>query len=229
MAEAPADDVASETDADNEKGPLRRCLASGRTRPKEDLLRFAVSPDGEVVFDAEGRLPGRGLWLSLGRDVVNTALAKGLFAKAARRKVNAPADLADRIEAQLKRRCLDLLGFARRSGAAVSGFEKVLAEAKAARVALLLEAKDGADGGRDKVLQAMRATQRSTQVAALFSAEDLGQPFGRDRAVHVAIAPGVMAERLAEEIDRLMRYQGASGPDEDGRKAAKGRADDDKM
>ena len=68
-----------------------------------------------VVPDIEGRLPGRGFWLSADRDVVNKALAKNAFARAARRPVVAPGDLADRIESLLLRRCVELLGMARRA------------------------------------------------------------------------------------------------------------------
>ncbi|MBX9634346.1 MAG: DUF448 domain-containing protein, partial [Magnetospirillum sp.] len=104
-------------------GPNRRCIATATVRPKGELLRFVVSPDGEVVPDLERRLPGRGIWLSARRDVVNTAVTKRLFAKAARRAVVVPQDLADRVEALLLRRCLDVLGLARRAGHAVCGFE----------------------------------------------------------------------------------------------------------
>ena len=56
------------------------------------------------------------MWLSAEADVINTAVAKGLFSKAARRKVTAPPDLRDRIEGLLTKRCIDLIGLARRAG-----------------------------------------------------------------------------------------------------------------
>ena len=88
-------------EADQPSGPERRCIATGQVRPKVELLRFVVSPSGEVVPDLERLLPGRGIWLSPRRDVVNTAVAKRLFAKAARRQVATPDDLADRLEGLL--------------------------------------------------------------------------------------------------------------------------------
>jgi len=59
------------------------------------MVRFVIGPDEEVVPDIKGCLPGRGFWLSARRDMVNTACAKNLFAKAARVRVVAPADLAE--------------------------------------------------------------------------------------------------------------------------------------
>ncbi|MBX9876673.1 MAG: DUF448 domain-containing protein, partial [Beijerinckiaceae bacterium] len=95
------------TEADDEKGPLRRCIATGMVQPKDGMIRFVIAPDGEVVPDLEERLPGRGLWLTADRAAVDKAVAKTLFSKAARRAVRAPADLTARLELLLQRRCLN--------------------------------------------------------------------------------------------------------------------------
>ncbi|MGE5475355.1 MAG: RNA-binding protein [Bacteroidales bacterium] len=189
-----------------ESGPSRRCIATGVVRPKGELLRFVVSPTGEVVPDLEHRLPGRGIWLSARRDVVNTAQAKRLFAKAARRAVTVPEDLADRLEGLLRRRCLDAISLARRAGQAVCGFEKVKAELKAGRAAVLVEARDAAEDGKCK----MRALASGLPVVELFDAVELGAPFGRDQSVHVALTPGGLARRLTGEAGLLAGFrQGA--------------------
>ena len=51
----------------------RRCIVTGDTRDKADLIRFVVGPDGSVVPDIEGKLPGRGLWVSAERQTLETA------------------------------------------------------------------------------------------------------------------------------------------------------------
>jgi predicted RNA-binding protein YlxR (DUF448 family) len=202
--------MAEPGEEDEETGPLRRCLVTGRTRAKEELIRFVASPEGDVVPDLDNRLPGRGMWLSPGRDVVHTAGAKGLFSKSARRKLQASADLAQRVEAQLLRRCLDLLGLARRAGQAVAGFEKVKAMLANGQAALLLEASDGAMDGRRKLLGAAR--EKAPHVIVLFAAQDLGQAMGRETAVHVAVAPGGLAGKLAREASRYAEWLGAGVP-----------------
>jgi predicted RNA-binding protein YlxR (DUF448 family) len=199
--------MAGPVEVDEETGPLRRCLATGRIRAKEELIRFVAGPGGEVVPDLDNRLPGRGMWLSPSRDMVHTAGAKGLFSKSARCKLHAPDDLAQRVEAQLKRRCLDMLGLARRAGQAVAGFEKVKATLAAGQAALLLEASDGAEDGRRKLLGAAR--EKTPKMIVLFAAEDLGQAMGRETAVHVAVAPGGLAERLVRESARYAEWLGA--------------------
>ncbi len=187
-----------------ETGPERRCIATGTVRPKVELLRFSVAPDGTVVPDLGHILPGRGIWLSASRDVVNTAVAKKLFAKAARRQVGMPPDLADRIEALLVRRCLDTVGLARRAGQAVMGFEKVCAEVRSGRAGLLFAARDAGRDGREKV----RALAGSgLAVIELFDGAELGSVFGRDAAVHVCLSPGKLARRLIEESGLLAGFR----------------------
>jgi predicted RNA-binding protein YlxR (DUF448 family)/ribosomal protein L30E len=192
-----------------ETGPNRRCIVTGEVRPKAELLRFVIAPDDTVVPDLNHRLPGRGIWLSARRDVVNTAVAKRQFARAARRPVVAPDDLAGRIETMLVRRCLDGLGFARRAGKAVCGFEKVCAEVRAGRAALILAARDAGRDGREKVraLAAGLSAGRPVVVLELFDGAELGSVFGRDAAVHVCLSPGKLAGRLVGEAALLAGFR----------------------
>lgn len=199
--EAPDDGAGLEIE--DESGPVRRCIVTGERRSPDQMLRFVVAPDGQVVPDIEGSLPGRGIWLSASRDVVNTAVAKRLFARAARAKVTVPADLADRLEALLARRCLELLGLARRAGQAVAGYDKARAELQGRRGALLLEATDGAEGGRGKV----RALAPALPMVEVFGSAELGPALGREAAVHVVVGRGRLAERLLREAIRLAGFR----------------------
>ncbi len=186
-----------------EPGPRRRCLVSGAVRPVAEMIRFVVAPDGGIVPDLGGRLPGRGLWLSARRDMVNTACAKNLFGRAARRNVTVSADLTDRLEGLLTRRCLDLLGLARRAGEATAGYEKARAWLRAGKAGLMLAAADGAPGGRTKV----RALASGLPLLELFDGAELGAALGRARAVHVVVAPGTLADRLVRESSRLSGFR----------------------
>lgn len=181
----------------------RRCIQTRQTAPRDGLIRFAVSPDGEVVPDLEEKLPGRGLWLTARADIVRAACADNSFSKAARRNVSVPSDLPDRLVALLDRRCLDLIALARRSGAAVAGFEKVRQALDHGEAALLLEATDGADDGRQKIGRKAAGIETLSH----WTADQLGGPFGRDRAVHVAILSKGLAERLVRDGRRLQGLQ----------------------
>ena len=200
MAETPAD-------ADDDKAPVRRCIVTGALRPKAELVRFVVAPDGRVVPDINESLPGRGLWLTASRDIVAAASGKGLFAKAARTEATAPADLADQVEGLLARRCCDLLGFARRAGQAAAGFEKVRAWLAAGKAGVLVTASDAAEGGRRK----LQVLAPETPVVALLRVDELSAALGRENAVHVAVGRGKLAALLLQEARRLSGFRGGPG------------------
>ncbi len=182
---------------------MRKCIVSGTEKPKTDLIRFVVGPDGSVVPDLEAKLPGRGFWLSAARDVVNTACSKGLFAKAARSKAVVPDNLADRLEGLLADRCIGLLGMAKRSGSVVSGYEKVRAFLRDDKAGLILAAREGAIGGRRKVRNCAPDLKEWDQLDGI----ELAQALGKEAVIHVAVARGPLADRLATECGRLQGFR----------------------
>jgi hypothetical protein len=203
------------------KGPMRRCVAARAPRPAAGMIRFVVGPDRDLVPDLANRLPGRGLWLSAERSAVQGAVKRNLFAKAARAQVRAEPDLADRLEALLVRRCLDLVGLARRGGGLVAGFDQVADWLKNGRAALVLQARDAAEDGRRKVRSMARGKVPSVEA---FGRAELGSAIGRDDVVHVALAPGGIERRLRAELGRLRGFRDfeapATVPDDDGGDAA---------
>jgi uncharacterized protein len=187
-----------------EKGPLRRCIVTRESGPKEGMLRFVVDPEGCVVPDLEGRLPGRGMWLSASADVLERALKRGAFARAARRAVHVPPDLRVRIADGLLRRIRDLVGFARRGGQAVCGREAALEWLRTGKAGLLVEAADGSRAERARLI----GRRHEVPVVSPLPASTLGAVFGRDHAVHVAVAPGRLADAIAVEAGRLAGFGG---------------------
>lgn len=153
--------------------------------------------------DVAARLPGRGLWLTPRRDIVERAAAKRLFARAARQNVSAPPGLADRVEALLAQRCCDALGLARRAGLALGGFEKVRETVLAGKAGLLLDGIDAAEDGRRK----LRAIARGVPFAAVLTAAEIGAAFGREHIVHAAIGRGPLCRRLIADAGRLAGFR----------------------
>src|SRR5580698_9757259 len=105
----------------------RRDIVSGEVMDEARLVRFVAGPQGQVVPDLARKLPGRGVWVAASREAVTTAAKKGLFARAAKAKLVAPADLADQVERLMRSRLLAALGMARKAGELTTGFEKVAA------------------------------------------------------------------------------------------------------
>ncbi|RMD89120.1 MAG: RNA-binding protein [Alphaproteobacteria bacterium] len=206
--------------------PERRCIVTGRSGPVSGLVRFVIDPEGRVVFDPAGRLPGRGIWVSADRAAIETAVAKRLFARAARRPVVVPEDLADRVETGLVRRVIDAISLARKAGQAVAGLEKTKDWLASGRAAVLVQARDGSarekarlrpPGGELAGESAGETLGGSGRVEILDAAE-LGLAFGRERVIHCALAAGGLSKRVVEEAARLAGLRkaiGASGVGKD--------------
>lgn len=153
--------------------------------------------------DFSGKLPGRGAWVSASRGAIETARKKGAFARAFKKGAQAPADLADRVEAGLAKSALAALGMARKTGDAVLGFEKVRASLKADKIAVLVTAADAAEDGRRK----LQGLARGATAVGLFSGRELSAALGRDGVVHVALKRGPAAARFLREARRLEGFR----------------------
>jgi uncharacterized protein len=193
-------DAADDSDFES-SGPLRRCIVSGKSGPRADFVRFVVGPDNSIVPDIAGKLPGRGIWVTATRAAVETAVAKNLFAKAARTRVTVGADLAERVGFLLMRRAVESLALCRRAGQAASGFAKVKEKIEKGRCAVLVAASDGSRAER------ARLGGHDMPVATGLTATEMGEAFGREHAVHAAIAPGALALRVQEDLARLATYR----------------------
>ena len=186
-------------------GPQRTCIATGETGAPDRMIRFVVGPEGDVVPDLARRLPGRGLWVKAERAAVERAVAKNLFARAARASVKPAADLAERVERLLLERTLADLSRARRAGRAVAGFVRVEQMVGQRRAGLLVVA-DEADGDGLGKLKAS-----GLPIARLGDAAALGGIFGREQAVYVAVARddagGAFIERIEAGAARWRGYR----------------------
>ena len=197
--------------------PERKCIATGEVQPKSGLIRFCIGPEGQVVPDILARLPGRGVYVSADRAAIDKAAKKGLFARAARQPVKLPDGLADLVEELMLRRVVDLISLARKAGAAVMGYEKVkdwLAQGKAA---VLIQASDGSERGKTK----LRAPDGEGRFIGLLTAGEMGLAFGRERAIHAALAAGGLSDRVVEEAARLAGLRGQTGRQDGGETALK--------
>lgn len=183
----------------------RRCIVTGDIRHKGDLIRFIVGPEDRIVPDIEGKLPGRGLWVGADRSCLETAVMKGLFSRAAKKAVQVDDEIVGIVEGLLRKRCLNLVGLGRKSGAVLTGFEKVKASLEAGNAALLIEAVDGAPDGKRK----LAALGRGVSTVENFSCRELSLALGRENVIHAAVTNGRLAETLQKEVHRLLSFQGA--------------------
>tara|TARA_R110002072_G_scaffold188396_7_gene345165 strand:- start:1336 stop:1974 length:639 start_codon:yes stop_codon:yes gene_type:complete len=193
-----------------ESGPRlreRRCAATGEVKPETALIRLGIAPDGLLVPDLAARLPGRGVWVSADRASVDRAIKIGGFARAAKRGVTLPDDLAGQIESLLADRALSLLGLARRAGMLTGGFDAVKAGLKAARPVWRIEAVDAARDGRAKLDRLCQAAWGPVPVAGCFSAAQLGAATGREALTHGILSGGSQARSFSAVMERLAGFR----------------------
>jgi predicted RNA-binding protein YlxR (DUF448 family) len=189
--------------ARNRETPERRCIATGKSGPTDRLIRFVLDPEAVVVPDLAAKLPGRGVWLTAERTLVERAVAKKLFSRAFKAQAAAPGDLADRLETLLARRLIGLIGLARKAGQAVTGFEKVRARLREGAAGALIQASDGAADGKAKLARMAGGAPGGATIIEVLNATELGLAFGRDFAIHAALDRGGFADRVIEEAARL--------------------------
>ena len=188
--------------------PERRCIVTRETGPKAGLIRFVAAPDGEIVPDLAGRLPGRGFRVSADRKVLAHAAQKGAFARAAKAQVRVPPDLVERVEAMLVARVVDLLSLARKAGQAVAGLEKTKDALVSGGAALLLQAVDGSERERAR----LRPPEGENSLVSCLFAHELGLAFARDRVIHAAVLAGGLGDRVRDEAQRLSGIRDVEQP-----------------
>lgn len=197
--------------------PERKCIATGEVSPKSGLVRFVVGPDSSMVPDVAAKLPGRGIYVASTRAALDRAGGKGLFARAARQPVKVPEGLADLVETLLAKRVVELLSMARKAGDAVTGYEKVKEWLAGGRAVALIQASDGSERGKTK----LRAPEGENSLISCLTAGEIGLAFGRERAIHAALAAGGLTTRVVEEAARLAGLRVEAGGHDGGTTAGK--------
>lgn len=201
--------------------PERRCILTGSNGSRDELIRLAISPDGEVLPDALARAPGRGAWLGVSRVELEIALTKGQLKGGLARAfkgaaLSIPDDLPAKIEAALTRAFTDRLGLELRTGKLLVGSDRIAENARAGKVAWLAHAADAGEDGSRKLDQAWRVGREIEGSGAAGTTLPLDRAalsvaLGRDNVVHLALTDPAAAERLAVPLQRLLRFLGA-GP-----------------
>jgi uncharacterized protein len=202
---------------------VRMCAVTRRVAPIDELIRFVVSPVGEVVPDVKRKLPGRGLWISASRRLVAEAVRRNHFSRGFRREVYAAPRLPEDTEDLLRRGVIDALAIAAKAGEVVAGFAKVESALQQRQVMALIHAADGAADGIRKLDAVARQTaakpEDSREIAVIdaLTSEQLDLALGRSNVIHAALLAGSAGKTFLSRSQLLVRYRmadddGTAGP-----------------
>jgi predicted RNA-binding protein YlxR (DUF448 family) len=187
----------------------RSCALTRARRPKDELIRFVLGPDGTVVPDLKERLPGRGVWLTASKDTVESAVKRGVFSRALKGEAKIPEAFAAKVERLLAEAALQALALANKAGEAVFGFGKVEEALASGRVLALIHAREAADDGCRKLdSKAFGANGgRPVPVIRDLGTDELSLATGRANVIHAALIQGGAAQRVLAAASRLERYR----------------------
>jgi len=194
--------------------PERTCIVTRRAAAPAELIRFVVAPDGEVVADLKGRLPGRGAWVTATADAVRQAVERRAFGRAFKAEVKAAPDLPARIDEALRQDLRQALSLANKAGAAVSGFTKVETAIREGEIAALLHAAEAAEDGRRKLAGALRKrfgdAISAIPVIAELTGEELDLALGRSHVIHAGLVAGAGSGGFLARWRKLCTYRGSA-------------------
>lgn len=195
----------------------RQCALTREVKPVEDMIRFVVSPDGELVPDTDAKAEGRGVWITLGAARVAEAVKKKAFEKSLKHKVGLPEDLPGLTDRRLADRFVSSLQMARKAGQLVTGATQVREAIGSGSIVALISATDAAEDGRSKMLSALRGYEKAASEAGLeapdvphfelLDSAQLGLALGLENVIHAALVNGAAAKSALQRASRLARYR----------------------
>lgn len=189
----------------------RSCLGCRQVFDQNGLVRYVLSPLGEVLVDYRHKLPGRGAYTCLDRSCIESAVKRRQFDRAFRsnaRDLDA-ALLREAVRQQIRERILNLLGMARKSSNVISGSSLVM-DSLGGRtgLTLVLMADDVSAAIGEKV--SAKAAMAGIPCFRLFDKGILGQILGKGERSVVALKDGLLAESIKTELSRYENIVGES-------------------
>jgi len=198
---------------DEDTGSERTCIVTRNRASPDTMLRFVRSPDGVVVPDLKRKLPGRGVWLTPSRVVLETAVKKKAFARAFKAETQTPPTLAEDVDRLLERAARESFSLANKAGQVVAGFGKVEEALGRGQVMAVLRASDAADDGVRKVGQLVRraveAGAGQIKIITSLPSDDLGLALGRSHVIHAALLSGSAATACLARMEFLEAFRAA--------------------
>jgi predicted RNA-binding protein YlxR (DUF448 family) len=191
-------------------GGERFCALTRTAKPVDELIRFVVGPDGQVVPDVKRKLPGRGIWITATRAAVDEAVKRRIFARGFRKDVHVETELGAMTERLLERSALDALAITGKAGQIVAGFGKVEDAIGSGDAIAVIHAADGAADGKRKLAATVRRNAKESREIPsfdVFSSQQLDLALGRLNVIHAALLDGSAGATFLARTQRLLRFR----------------------
>jgi len=187
----------------------RTCIGCREQREAHDLLRFVCTPQGEVILDASGHAPGRGMYVCCDVVCLRRALKPSRLALTLKRPVMALNfdAMYQEVKGLLYKRLRTCLSLGQKAGAIVSGYVSIRQAFAQSHVLYLILAKDTATGRAEEYRS--WCTQNGVPYVTLFTKEELGHIIGKPSRSAVGFTAPHFLKLLLARLTSLERVQTA--------------------
>ncbi|MBI5484910.1 MAG: DUF448 domain-containing protein [Deltaproteobacteria bacterium] len=193
----------------NSSAPQRSCLGCRVCKDQNDLIRFVLSNENEVLPDLESKLPGRGAYTCVSRECLAKAVMQRQFRRSFKQDVSvmAPEELAEHIKGVLFARIIGLIGLANKAGKVIGGGSMV-SDALKSRVkpGLVIVASDVSEAIGGKII--LLADVHGVPHRTVITKDDFGAVLGKAPRSALAIKSGGFVAQLLRAIDRYRNFLG---------------------
>ena len=175
-----------------------------RFEKNNNRLKLHLSQDGELIPDVLGKIRGSGFCINFDKNELKKLISDRFKMLDNKEIAQKYTKIQKIIIQQIKKKILSKLSLARKSGNALSGFEKVReAIASKKKVYILFHATDGSK----KELNRMLSGSTPPLIITLFDSEELGKIFNRASVAHSCIVEKGLAESFELDLKKLEGIQ----------------------
>lgn len=175
------------------------CVVTGEELATEDMIRFVVTPQNDIMADLSEKLPGEGFYIKADIGTLKKALWRNTFTSVAKDNVTVPDNLIASIEKGLSKLSLETLSLARRAGQLIMGFAKVEEQLRGVPMGIYVVANDASDHGRLKLAK----LARDIPTLDLWTSEELSVALGEANTNHILVDTGGLSEKLSRLAKKL--------------------------
>ncbi len=185
-------------------GSFRTCVGCREKKPIDELLRLVISPEGKVLPDLYGRLPGRGAHVCPDIKCLEMAVSRNAFSRAFKCRVQAPdpVELCQAFSKSGIERIRSMLATAARSGWIKAGRDAVRMSIRKDSASLIMLAQDSSSALAKQISR--EAERTHVPVKRILTKTELGKYHKARPLAVLAVTHRGVAKRLSKEIGHVL-------------------------
>lgn len=189
--------------------PQRTCLGCRESKDGDQLIRYVLSPDSELVPDLDGKLPGRGAYTCMKAACLAAAVKQRQFSRSFKREIRVPQpeEMVAMVSGLLHDRILGLIGLANKAGKLTGGGSMVADAIRGpAKPGLVLVACDVSEAIGEKII--VLSGHHGIPCRSVLTKDEFGAILGKAPRSAISVKPGGFVGQLIRAIDRYRNFLG---------------------